>query len=262
MTTRRRLTRPGRNDNEFMVVTATPDRTAVQFEEYQQDAEDVARANLHPGVTTYVGKVLLQGEHTERGTAKHVALLVEIDRDLERALRARGCLNAADRRAALYRILGDALTKFIAETPARLPGLRNEPFDARTPKPDVEARIVGGVLLEPYPPPFPETKPTMKPWNSPSGGLRDALNPPSVIGPSRDLYMAGCTMPGCVHNAQFTLRQLREQGQPLFCPKCEAEQAAIAKPPEAQPAPPTVSCHGGNRCSNWPACESCGPARL
>lgn len=86
MTTQRRITRPGMHDNEFMTVTCTPEETAVEFFEFQPEAEDAARENLHPTTTTYVGKVLKQGEHATRGTAKHIAILVEVDDELASAL--------------------------------------------------------------------------------------------------------------------------------------------------------------------------------
>jgi len=86
MTTQRKLTRPGRFDNEFMVVTCTPDRTAVEFLELPDDAVDAARTNLHPTTTAYVGRVLWQGDHAVRGTSKHIAICVEVDAELRRAL--------------------------------------------------------------------------------------------------------------------------------------------------------------------------------
>lgn len=86
MTTQRRMTRPGMNDNEFMTVTCTPDVTAVEFFEFQGEAEEAARENLVPSTTAYVGRVIKQGEHAVKPTASHVAILVEVDDELRRAL--------------------------------------------------------------------------------------------------------------------------------------------------------------------------------
>lgn len=86
MTTQRRITRPGMYDNEYMTVTCTPDRTSVEFFEIQSEAEDAARTNLLPSTTTYVAKVIKQGEHALRGTSKHLAFVVVVDDELARAL--------------------------------------------------------------------------------------------------------------------------------------------------------------------------------
>lgn len=88
MTTQRKITQPGSYDNEFMLVTCTPDKTSVEFFEYEEEREamNAARLNLHPTVTTYFGTVTAQGEHAVRGKAKHVAILVEVDAELAAAL--------------------------------------------------------------------------------------------------------------------------------------------------------------------------------
>lgn len=88
MTTQRKLTRPGMYDNEFMTVTCTPDATSVEFFEHEFEATDAARGNLHPSTTAYVGKVIRQGEHAKRGNAAQIAVLVEVDVKLRRALLA------------------------------------------------------------------------------------------------------------------------------------------------------------------------------
>jgi hypothetical protein len=86
MTTQRKLTRPGKFDNEYMVVTCTPDRTSAEFFEFADEARDVARGNLHPSTTTYLAKVMLQGEHAVRGSSASVTVLIDIDDELRRAL--------------------------------------------------------------------------------------------------------------------------------------------------------------------------------
>ena len=86
MTTQRKLTRPGMNDNEWAAVTCTPEATAVEFFEFDGEAESAARDNLHPTTSTFVCKVVKQGEHAIRGTAQHHAVLVEVDDELRRAL--------------------------------------------------------------------------------------------------------------------------------------------------------------------------------
>lgn len=110
MTTQRRLTRPGPFDNQFMVTTCTPDGTSVEFFEHEEDAIVAARANLHPSVTTYVGKVIKQGEHAVRGTAGHIALLAEVGQELRNILRKQyGATNRKQIAATLQAMLDGQL---------------------------------------------------------------------------------------------------------------------------------------------------------
>jgi hypothetical protein len=81
-----KISRPGERDDQYMLVTCTPDEVGVEFFEFQGDALDAARDNLHPTTTTYLGQLTHQGEHRTRGTSKHIALLVDIDPELHNAL--------------------------------------------------------------------------------------------------------------------------------------------------------------------------------
>jgi hypothetical protein len=51
----------------------------------------------------------------------------------------------------------------------------------------------------------------------------------------------------------------------LHCLRCgpgAVKRESIQRELGAGPAaPPAISCHTGNRCSNWPQCEFCGPPR-
>lgn len=110
MTTQRRITRPGLYDNEFMLVTCTPDATTVEFFEFEGEATDAARENLHPSTSTFVGKVLRQGDHAVRGTASNIALLAPVDQELRNILRKQfGATNRKQIAAALQAMLDGQL---------------------------------------------------------------------------------------------------------------------------------------------------------
>lgn len=175
MTTQRKITRPGPNDDEFMVVTCTPDKTAAEFFEYPEEAEDAARTNLHPTTTTYVGKVLWQGEHALRGTSKHIAICVEIDAELRRAL------------------------------------LRE--YGARS-REDI-ARVLDGTL-------------------------RGALA--ALVHATRNTDRED-THPGVARPAKVMKKELAKLGIEVT-------------------HPPSILCHPGLKCTDWPECEHCGPGRM
>lgn len=81
-----RITKPGPTDSAHMVVTCTPDATSVEFFDYADEALDAARLNLHPTTSVYAGSVTHQGEHRVKGSSKHIAIMVEVDDELRRAL--------------------------------------------------------------------------------------------------------------------------------------------------------------------------------
>jgi hypothetical protein len=108
MTTQRRITRPGLTDNEYMTVTCTPSQTTVEFTEFQDEAEIIARENLVPTTTTYVGKIVKQGEHAVRGTSKHIAILVEVDQELAWAIRQHNGVHGRTRMASFLHGLLEA----------------------------------------------------------------------------------------------------------------------------------------------------------
>lgn len=201
MTTQRRITRPGMYDNEFMTVTCTPDVTAVEFFEHQAEAEDAARNNLHPSTTTYVGRVIKQGEHAVKPTASHVAVLVEVDDELRRAL------------AHTYGVPGRPQRKVVA---AWLNQILQRQLEA-----------IRGVY-------------------------RDRMNEEH-------------TQPGAPTPTDAVARppdMLMRLAQPHIDRAHASIQLAKARCSPHGAHPPVISCHPGNRCSNWPECEFCGPPRL
>lgn len=167
MTAKRRLTRPGLSDNEYMTVTCTPDTTTVEFFELPEEAEAAARDNIVPTATTYFGKVLKQGEHAIRGTSKHIAIVVEVDPELAAAIRKHSRVHGRKQLASFFQ----------------------------------------GIL-------------------------------------SADL------------------EQIRSEYQAAQARKPVVERQDEHTHPGAPVEPPRISCHPGLRCTNWPDCESCGPARL
>lgn len=205
MTTQRRLTVPGMNDNEFMTVTCTPDKTAVEFFEFEHEAIDAARVNLHPTTTTYVGNIIRQGEHAMRGSSRHLALLVEVDSELRKALlREFGARSRADQVKAIDGILRGALAALVGDHEVTQPDLK------LTRDVHGSVTVTDGVKLD-------------------TAGYRAHV-----------IYAAE------VNRAH-----------------AEIEMEAARLDPNWTPArPPAVSCHPGNRCTNWPQCEHCGPARL
>lgn len=188
MTTQRRITRPGMHDNEYMTVTCTPDKTAVEFFEFQAEAETSARDNLHPTTTTYVGQVIKQGEHAVRGTAGHIALLAEVDQELRNILRKQyGATNRKQIAATLQAMLDGQLA-------AMRKVHRGEETDHELTQPGIAApKCARGRV---------------------------------------------CSNPPCYPNCT----DFEGSGHPV--------------------APPVIRCHPGQRCTNYPACEHCGPARL
>ena len=110
-----RITRPGVTDDEFMLVTCTPDVTTAEFFEFQDEGLDAARLNLHPTTSTYLAKVTHQGEHTVRGTAKHIAVMVTIDAELAAALQAAGRIRGRANIAGFLQRLVDASLQQIRE---------------------------------------------------------------------------------------------------------------------------------------------------
>ena len=71
---------------------------------------------------------------------------------------------------------------------------------------------------------------------------------------------------------QFVPHDLDAAGACAGCaPQAQAEEQQRARRREAQASPadvasetptPSVSCHPGRRCANWPDCEHCGPPRI
>lgn len=110
-----RITRPGVTDDEYMLVTCTPDTTTAEFFEFQDEGLDAARANLHPTTSTYLAKVTHQGEHTVRGTSKHIAILVTVDAELAKALQAHGVGRGRTKIAAFLQGLIEADLSAIRE---------------------------------------------------------------------------------------------------------------------------------------------------
>jgi len=257
MTTQRRITRPGIHDNEFMLVTCTPDETAVEFMEFQGEAEDAARENLHPTTTTYVGQVLKQGEHAVRGTASHIALLAHVDQELRNILRKQyGATNRKQIAATLQAMLDgqlEAMRKVHrgeeTDREDTHPGL--DPSRVKMPYTSVRQSPLGW-SLEVWDPNMPEGKqlvrserPLKKPTaNDKRGALSAYMR--SLTQATDALHKANelVTAPVCTCPPSPVPTLLHEDG----CP--------------SRPRPPSISCHAGNRCSNWPQCEHCGPARL
>lgn len=85
--TRKRITHPGPTDCEFVAITCTPDKTTAEFFETHGEAYDAAWTNLLPSISTFVATITEQAQHAIRGTAKHVAFVVEVDDVLMKALR-------------------------------------------------------------------------------------------------------------------------------------------------------------------------------
>lgn len=116
MTTQKRITKPGRFDNEFMLVTCTPEATSVEFFEEEREAAAAARLNTHPTTTTYVSRIIKQGDHRVRGSSKHIAVHVEIDDEMARALAAHG---KARSRRQVWKLLTAALESDLEEIRAK-----------------------------------------------------------------------------------------------------------------------------------------------
>lgn len=232
MTTQRRITRPGMHDNEYMTVTCTPDVTAVEFFEYQGEAEGAARANLNPTTTTYVGKVLKQGEHAVRGTAQHIAVCVEVDAELRRALAARAGYKGNPPRAVVQSWIAGILS-------GQLRAVRDEYRTAQFGRRDDEATHPGVDTTHDY----------IKAGEQVYGhDLVHGKTPPAAMLPALVSAIAQLGIEAVPPMpSEYTRRMLAARGLTL---------------PDEVTMPPTLcSCHPGRKCSNWPECESCGPAR-
>jgi cytochrome oxidase Cu insertion factor (SCO1/SenC/PrrC family) len=110
--TRKRITKPGPADCEFVAITCTPDKTTAEFFETHAEAYDAAWTNLLPSISTFVASITEQAQHAQRGTAKHVAFVVEVDDELMKALRW-SCRKQIRGRADVQRELQSLLTQSI-----------------------------------------------------------------------------------------------------------------------------------------------------
>jgi hypothetical protein len=88
-----------------MTVTCTPDVTTVEFSESCAEARDIAELNVHPTTSVYVGPIALQGEHRTRGSSKHIAIMVDVDPELRRALTVRAGSHGGKPRLAIVGLL-------------------------------------------------------------------------------------------------------------------------------------------------------------
>lgn len=107
------LAPPGITDCHWLAITMSPETTTVEFAEARAEAEDGARLNLMPAVSTYVAQLVLQGEHRIRGSAKHIAVHVEVTPAIRAALRARfpGLRSRKDVQRALSDLLAEAIAR-------------------------------------------------------------------------------------------------------------------------------------------------------
>jgi len=121
-----RITRPGISDDEYMLVTCTPETTSVEFFEFQGEAEDATRLNLHPASTVYLGKIIRQGEHSTRSTAAHQVVPVEVNDELRGALAFYFGVKGRPTREQVAKMLETILTRHLDVIRADYSGKFNE----------------------------------------------------------------------------------------------------------------------------------------
>ncbi|HKQ65998.1 MAG TPA: hypothetical protein VJZ73_13370 [Methylomirabilota bacterium] len=208
MTTQRKMTRPGMHDNEWAAVTCTPEATTVEFFEFDGEAEEAARANLHPTVSTFMCKVVKQGQHAVKGASNHHAVLVDVDDELRRALAHYHDVKGRPRREVvagwLKGIIGRHLDLIRADYRQSL---------------DTEA-----------------TQPGVAPPSPSIARMRKIAQP-------------------AVDRAHAAIELASSSVMPDRPPWWKGTSCS-SRPSSESP------CHPGDKCSNFPACESCGPARL
>lgn len=84
-----KMTTPGPTDCEWMSVTLAGEQAHVEFHEERDEAVEAAEANLAPGVSTYVGRLELQGENVLRGRGRPIGVVVRVTSELRDRLAER-----------------------------------------------------------------------------------------------------------------------------------------------------------------------------
>ncbi len=269
-----RLTRPGVTDDEFMLVTCTPDTTTAEFFEFQDEGLDAARMNLHPTTSTYLAKVTHQGEHTVRGTAKHIAVTVTVDDELRRALQHHAGVRGRAKVAAFLQGLIDADLAQIREDyrAIRSPVGQSDPLPRDANCANCRGPFLPGQMVAKRDDYMlvhaaSDCRTDDDAIALPSMGRgQPARLPSQLVEPSPGEFANVYT---CVP-VPLVDKLPRKMACGCDHPVCHGHLPERAKPNPSWWSDTSCSsrgwneprCHPGDRCDNFPACKHCGPARL